>query len=381
MPQKIDVIVVPDTLSALGQLASYHRQRLNIPVLAITGSNGKTTTKEMVASLLKQKHSVWVTPGNYNNLIGLPFTLLGLEKHHEWCVAEMGMNARGEIARMVDIAQPVIRMVTNVGPAHIGELGSLEEIARAKGEIYLGGEKDSQAIINADDLRVVSLDSLKAYRRRRTFGSMDADVQVLNVESTALGLRVTLRVDDEEGLINIPLQGHHNALNAAGAIAAATAVTPLSLESIREGFKQLPAVAGRLSTRKVGSFTVVDDSYNANLVSALSAVRTAADIAGKARLVVAFGEMRELGPFSDEAHRQVGRELDRVGAAVVAAFGHEAKPVIEAMSLGQTHHEAQDFEALMHWLVGHVQEGDVVLLKGSRGSRMERVVEYLEGKA
>lgn len=379
--EDVDVIVVPDSLKALGDLAHYHKKRVGVPVIAITGSNGKTTTKEMVASLLRQKHSIWVTQGNYNNLVGLPFTLLGLRAHHQWCIAEMGMNARGEIDRMVQIAEPQIRLVTNIGPAHIGELGSMEEISRAKGELFgrVNLNPDGLAIVNSDDLRVMALENLKDWKQQRTFGSMSADVQVVHVESGIDSLTVDLKIDKRELQIKLPMQGQHNALNAVGAIAAATAVTSLTDEEIGEGFAQLPKAKGRLMVRKVGHYTVVDDSYNANLVSALSAIKTATSVAKGSRLVAAFGEMLELGVFSEDAHREVGRALTQAGAAIVATFGPGARPVLDGYGLGEAKHESDNFEALMGWFTANVQPGDVILLKGSRGSRMERVIEYLEG--
>ena len=377
-----DIIAVPDTLKSLGDLASYHQQRLGTPVIAITGSNGKTTTKEMLASILSQRFSVLPTLGNLNNLVGLPLTVLRLESHHQWCVAEMGMNARGEIGRMAEITSPVVGLITNIGPAHIGELGSMEGIALAKGELFeqlslLAGT----AVINLDDHRIVERSRASKVKKQLTFGThANADIHVGEVHAHAQGLNVELCIFGHRNDFELPLHGTHNALNAAAAVGAAIAAAPnaIDVEAIQLGLKAVGEVKGRLAVRSIGSLTVVDDSYNANAASAFAAIQTAAAFADERRLVVAFGAMKELGGFSAEAHAKVGAELANAGAAVVAAFGPEAGPVAEECRAGLARHEAEDFEALASWFISNLRPSDVVLVKGSRGSKMERMIVRIE---
>lgn len=377
----VHVIAVDDTLVALGELARFHRMRSQVPVIGLTGSNGKTTTKEMLASILSVNQEVLATAGNLNNLIGLPLTLLGIQPGHEVCVAEMGMNALGEIARMTEIAEPDIGLVTNVGRAHIGELGSQEAIAQAKGELFLGlHSEDAVAVVNADDPWITDWFQRARVNRAITFGSKpEADVRLLEAQPEGAGQRLALSVRGQNLSLKLPLPGHHNGINAAAACAAALALRgeDLSKEELRTGLESLNTVKGRLAVKETAGVTIIDDSYNANGASALAAIETAASIAAGRRLVVAFGEMLELGAFSHEEHSRVGRALAEAGVSVIAAFGPEAAPVA-SHSTASVRHEAEDFDSLNDWLMGQLRKGDVVLVKGSRGSRMERVIARIE---
>lgn len=378
---EVTVVQATDTLGALGDLARYHRRRLGTPVIALTGSNGKTSTKEMLAAILSVERGVLATEGNLNNLIGLPLTLLGLESGHDLCVAEMGMNALGEIARMVEIAEPAVGLVTNIGPAHIGELGSIENIALAKGEMYHGLDpEEGVAVVNLDDARVAGRARASGVRRKRTFGTdPGADVRVVTVLPLETGQRVHMVVDGEDLQVELSVLGRHNALNAAAAVAAATALEShrTSASAIVRGLAAAGGAQGRLTIRSIRNLTIIDDSYNANAASAVAAIETAAELARGRRLVAAFGEMLELGAFSEAAHREVGEALARAGFSVVGAFGEKAGP-LAAAALGNARHEPEDFDALLTWLIEQIQDGDVVLVKGSRGSRMERVIARIE---
>lgn len=377
----VEVVRVDDTLAALGALARHHRRRIGVPVLALTGSNGKTSTKEMMAAALGVERRVLATPGNLNNLVGLPLTLLGLEPEHEVAVTEMGMNALGEIAAMVAIAEPEVGLVTNVGPAHIGELGSIENIARAKGEMYAGLDPERGiGVVNLDDPRVVDQADRAGLARRRTFGAgAGADVRLIGTTGRGTAQWVRLEVDGEELSVEIQLPGLHQAQNLAAAVAAVTALPGVrpSRESLIEGLEGLAPVEGRGTVRRIGAYTVIDETYNANAASAAAAIEAAIALAQGRRVVAAIGEMKELGAFSEEAHREVGAALRRAGVDVVAAFGAEAGPVAEAAG-PRSRHEAEDLDALIDWLFDALQPGDVLLVKGSRGSRMERVITRLE---
>lgn len=382
------LVEVPDTLVALGRLAAAHRERFSIPVVALTGSNGKTTTKQLLASLLAETRTVLATEGNLNNLIGLPMTLLGLEAQHQVAVLEMGMNAPGEIARMAAIAKPDAALITNVGPAHIGMLGSMDAIARAKAEIFSAlHPEQGTMLLNLDDERVMAEADRSPVRHRRTFGWAEgADVRVLSSVTLPEGEQVELQVEGQRIEAQLPILGPHNAVNAAAAVAVATLgiFGPWDPRVVERGLSTARLAHGRLELRPVGPFTVVDDSYNANAASTIAAIQTVARRAARegGRFVVVLGEMRELGAFSEAEHARVGRAAVEHGAALVAALGPDARPIaLAAATAGvETVHEAEDISALFSWLRPRLRPGDTILVKGSRGMRMERFIEQLEGE-
>lgn len=384
---KITRVLVKDTLYALGELGAYHRKRMGTPMLALTGSNGKTTTKEMIAAIFGASRKVLKTEGNLNNLIGVPMTLLGLTREHQVAVVEMGMNTKGEIARYTEIARPEVGLVLNVGPAHIGYLGSIDAVGDAKGELYFGLDREQGiAVVNADDPQVTRVAKAAGVKRQRTFGkSAGADVRLLSYLATEEGGRARYLVDGTGFELELSIAGEHNAMNAAGAIAATTvqgaAYAPATLEEIARGLKSASWAARRMAFEPIGSWTVVDDCYNANSASMLAAIETVrarAAASGK-RFVAVLGEMRELGTYAAEEHARVGEAAANAGAAVVAAFGKEAAPIAEvAQKRGiAAHHEAEDVEAMWRFLSSSLAEGDVVLVKGSRGMKMERFIEKM----
>ncbi len=380
-PSELAVIRVPDSLFALGELAQAHRKRMPARRVALTGSNGKTSTKEMLAAILAVGLRTLKTEGNLNNLIGLPMTVLGIGAEHEVAVIEMGMNTPGEIARYTEIVDPDVGMVINVGPAHIGMLGSMEAIARAKGELYRGLRPDAIAVVNADDPHVVKAVEETGAERRLSFGRGDADVRLLSAVDWGDGQRIGVAVATEAIDVEVPLAGAHNALNATAAIAAAHALGA-PLEWAIQGLPRTSRVARRLSAETVGPYLLVDDCYNANAASMTAALTTVGARAAREgrRLVALLGEMRELGGFSAELHASVGRTAVESGAVLVAAFGPEAQPIAEAAATAgvDARHEAGDLEALFSWLRDRLQPRDVILVKGSRGIRMERFIERLK---
>ncbi len=380
------VVAVDDTLVGLGALAQHHRRRLGTPrVVALTGSNGKTSTKELLAAVLGTRLRTRKTEGNLNNLVGLPLTLLSLAEGDEAAVLELGMNAPGEIARMVALAEPDVALVVNVGPAHVGELGSIEAVARAKGELYAGAPAAATIVVNADDARVVAQAAASGRAGRRTFGrAAGADVRLVETHVAGEGQALVLEVDGARLEAYVPYPGAHNALNAAAAVAAATAAEPtLTLAELASGLAAAPRVKGRLMEQAVGPWRVVDDAYNANTASTVAALDTLAERRGAGRLVALLGEMRELGAFAPAEHAAVGAHAARVGAALVAAFGPDAAPVAEAARAGgvEARHEASDAEALWRWVEPRLAPGDLVLVKGSRGIRMEQFLDRLRAAA
>lgn len=369
VPPGVAVIRVEDTLFALGELARAHRGRMNARVIGLTGSNGKTTTKEMLAAVLGVGWKTLKTEGNLNNLIGVPMTVLGMTREHDVAVIEMGMNTPGEIGRYTQIADPDVGLVINVGPAHIGRLGSMEAIAKAKGELYAGLRSDAVAVVNADDPWVVQVASDVA--RRVTFGRERGEVRLLNVTDAEGGQKIEVSVAGDRIEATIPFEGEHNAVNATAAIAAAHALGA-PLDWAGSGLPSSARIAGRLSFVTVGPYVLVDDCYNANAASMAAAIKTASARAKREgrRFVALLGEMRELGEFSEEQHASVGR-LAAEHAALVASFGPLAKPI-------GGRHEDEDVDALYTWLRSELRDGDLILIKGSRGMRMERFVRRLE---
>jgi UDP-N-acetylmuramoyl-tripeptide--D-alanyl-D-alanine ligase len=386
----LPLVVVDDTLRALGDLAAHHRRRFAIPVVALTGSNGKTTTKEMTAAILAESKRVLKTEGNLNNLIGVPMTLLGLKSDHDAAVIEMGMNTPGEIARYAEIARPDAGMVINVGPAHIGMLGSLRAIAEAKGELYRGLDKRKGiAVVNADDPEVVRVAKSSGVERVRTFGRRaDADVRLVDSTPTfdgdRAGQRIRIEIDkSREVAVALGLPGAHNAMNAAAAVALATALPSMATpDQIAEGLPKATRVSRRMSFDRIGPYLLVDDCYNANSSSMKAAIETvsARVAAAGGRFVALLGEMRELGGYALEEHASVGDALVAAKAALIASFGGLARPIAEAAKRAgiEAHHEDEDLDALYAWLAPRLRADDIILVKGSRGMKMERFIERLK---
>ncbi|MCK6549337.1 UDP-N-acetylmuramoyl-tripeptide--D-alanyl-D-alanine ligase [Myxococcota bacterium] len=390
------IIEVDDTLFALGELGRFHRRRVKPRVLALTGSNGKTTTKELLAAIVGVSRRTLKTEGNLNNLIGVPMTLLGLGDEHEVAVVEMGMNVPGEIARYTAIAEPDVGVIVNVGPAHIGNLGSLDAIGDAKGELFHGMDREKAiAVVNADDPQVVRVARAADVAHQRTFGWSDgADVCVLSwapvfdADTGLAGGRAIYSVDGQRIEVELPFAGRHIAMNAAAAIATATATTDagawsVSLDDVVRGIPRARGAGRRMSFEPVGPYLVVDDCYNANSASMLAAFETVSSriAALGGRFVAVLGEMRELGAHSRDEHAKVGRAVAERGAAIVAALGTEARALADAAGAPEVRWEERDADALWAWLRPQLRAGDVVLVKGSRGMKMERFVDWLRAHA
>jgi UDP-N-acetylmuramoyl-tripeptide--D-alanyl-D-alanine ligase len=370
-------LLVRDTRQALGDLAAYWRGKFNIPLVAITGSNGKTTVKEMLASILRavtgDENQVLATEGNLNNDIGLPLTLLQLRQQHRYAVVEMGMNHAGEISYLTRLGRPDVALVNNATTAHLGGLGSVEAIAKAKGEIFEGLSADGVAIINADDQFSPLWKSLATGKQILTFGiSGGADVSAtfkLHAESSELQLKTPLG----EASVNLPVAGKHNISNALAATAAAIAIGT-TLPNIVQGLESFTGVKGRLQTKQaVNGAVVIDDTYNANPASMKAAIDVLAAREGTKLLVL--GDMGELGDGAASMHADIGRYAKQAGIEKLYVLGELSHEMVMAFGEGACHFDSP--EALVSSLSESLDQGSTVLVKGSRFMKMERVVNLL----
>ena len=379
LPAGVAAIAVDDTLRALGDLASFHRQRFAIPVVAVTGSNGKTTTKEMLAAILEQTGVGLKTEGNLNNLIGLPQMLFRLNGSHRWAVLEMGMSAFGEIDRLAEIARPDVGIITNAYPAHLETLGSVEGVARAKGELFLRLPAEGYAVFNADDPLIARCPSPEGVSRV-SFGLRTADVSVEGVENLGRnGQRFILRLPAASVQVTLRAFGRHNVANALAAAAAAH-VLGLNAETIARGLGEFTPYARRFNLEEVGEVVLIDDSYNANPASMAAALTTLREIREGRRAVAVLGDMLELGDGAEEAHRQLGLLaatcVDRLYvmggmAGIVAAGAIEGGLAEDAVIVATSH------DGIVADLRRTTAAGDFILVKGSRGLAMDRVAEKM----
>jgi UDP-N-acetylmuramoyl-tripeptide--D-alanyl-D-alanine ligase len=381
--QGTTVIAVKDTLRALGDLAASFRRRFSVPVVAVTGSNGKTTTKEMLAAILEQTGAGLKTGGNLNNLIGLPQMLFRLRPEHRWAVLEMGMSEPGEIDRLAEIAAPRVGIVLNAFPAHLDSMGSVENVARAKGELLLRLPADGCAVYNADD-PLVALQPSPAGVRRLSFGLAGADVCALEIESLGLaGQRFSLQIAGTQYPVVLGAFGRHNVYNALAAAAAAHALG-IPSELIRNGLEAFSPYDKRFRLEQVQGLVLIDDSYNANPASMEAALTTLAELKGNRRAFVALGAMLELGGDEAEMHRRLGAQAARVADRLYLYGDLSAHTAAGALAAGMPETaivRAQSHGGIVADILALAEPGDFVLVKGSRGMKMERVAEGIRNGA
>jgi len=372
---KAPQLLVADTRRALGDLARGWRKRFKVPVLGVTGSNGKTTVKEMMAAIMGQHMKVLVTRGNLNNDIGVPLTLFGMCREDRAAIIEMGANHPGEIAYLAGIARPTVGVVTNAGPAHLEGFGTVEGVARAKGEMFQSLGAEGIAIINADDQYAPLWREMAAPRRVISFGlHEDADVHARDLQpGDSTGQRFVLRTPAGEQPVRLRLAGQHNVMNALAAAAACHAAG-VSLAVIVEGLQRAAAAPGRLQfKRATRGASICDDTYNANPRSLRAALETMQAMGGVTWLVL--GDMGELGEHTHALHRDAGVAARELGVQRLFALGRLAALSAEAYGQGADHFE--DVESLCRALTRELSPGVRVLVKGSRSMRMERVVQAL----
>ncbi|MGO9836511.1 MAG: UDP-N-acetylmuramoyl-tripeptide--D-alanyl-D-alanine ligase [Polyangiaceae bacterium] len=385
---RVDVVEVDDTLVAWGAIAGAHlrewrRSSPEARVVAITGSAGKTTTKELCAALLRAVAACHATSGNLNNRVGMPAVVLGLEPHHRFAVLELGMSVPGEIAALAAIADPDVAVVTNVGLAHAGGVGgTLEDVGREKGALFAHLGPEGVAVANADDPAVVAQTRRAQSARSVLFGRSErSDVRLVRRKPLgAEGSRVYVRRADRESAFVLPIPGEVAAIDFTAALAAAEAALGVTLDDARiaSALRTLPPIAGRMQVRRLqNDILVIDDAYNANPASVRAALSALGEIAG-ARRVAVLGEMKELGPEAEREHERLGEAVASAGVALLVSCGGLADLTVRtAKGGGVEAFCAKDAAEAALVCAEHVRTGDRVLVKASRSVGAERVVDAL----
>ncbi len=370
-------IVVDDTTRALGQLGNYWRRQFESPLMALTGSNGKTTVREMLAAILRAatgKQAVLATRGNLNNHIGVPLTLLELRREHRYAVIEMGMNHAGELSYITQLAEPDVALINNAGVAHIENFGSSEAIARAKGEIFEGLQADGIAVINADERYAPLWRELCAGKRRLEFALAAKAEVTATYRIRQLDSEIVLRTPLGEARAVVPAPGLHNVRNALAASAAATALA-VPTATVAAGLARFGGIKGRLQRKAcVHGATLIDDTYNANPDSVRAAIAVLAQAPGTKLLVL--GDMGELGLEAPELHAQVGVFARASGIDRLFTFGELSAHATQAFGAGARHFTR--IEDLLAEIENALAPDVTLLVKGSRFMQMERVVKSLE---
>lgn len=378
--QRPCVIAVSDTLKALGDLAAFYRGRTEASVVAITGTNGKTTTKEMTAAVLGQSFCVLKTAGNFNNLIGLPLTLFELKNEHEWAVLELAMNHPGEIARLTDICKPQIGVITNIESGHLEGVKDIDGVMRAKGELLEGLGKDGTAVLNIDDPRLCKL-AEHFPGRIISFGiDSSAEVWATPVSQAASGHSFDLFWYDESIRVRLAIPGNGAIYNALAAAAVGYRLG-LSIEEVKKGLEAAHGLPGRMEIITLsGGIYVINDTYNANPGSMAQALETLCALKGNGRGIFIAGDMLELGDYAKSAHKELGITIARWGLSRLLVTGEFAQAVVDA-AVGAGMDPSQTFvgsqEDILEALKGRLGPGDWILVKGSRLMGMERVVDGL----
>jgi len=362
-------IIVNDTLVALGKLAKAWRNQFSIPVIGITGSNGKTTVKEIVTSILSCEKNVLATPGNFNNDIGMPLTLMQIDENHDAAVIEMGANHPKEIEYLSKISSPTIAIVTNAGPAHLEGFGDLDGVAKSKGEIFEQLAENGTAILNADDKYYRYWKELCGSKKIISFGlSSDADVYARHEHE-----HISLTTPNGEVNVNFKMLGEHNLMNALAATATCCAIN-ISLDSIRQGLEKMQGVTGRLQLKagRNGS-QLIDDTYNANPASLDVALTVLSEFSGQHLL--ALGDMGELGAEMEHLHSEAGEQARLSGVNKLYTVGQYAR--LAARSFGENSQVFEDKPSMITELKNCMANDVTLLVKGSRFMQMEVIVDAL----
>lgn len=375
--EKYPAVIVKDTTKALGALASIYRNKFSIPFIAVAGSNGKTTTKEMISNILKMKYSVLNTSGNLNNQFGVPLTLFKLSKKHQIAVIEIGTNHFGEIKYLTEIVNPTHGIITNIGKEHLEYLKNIGEVAKEESEVFNYLKNNGTVFVNADD-QLVEKASLNT-KNKIKFGFNGNHVRIkgklLSVNKSGCG---TFSIQQNGGkgfIVNLSVPGNHMMQNglAAAVVGLEFGVSPRQISSALKKFK---AVDKRMEIKKIKSITIINDTYNANTESMLSALGAVGAIKSKGKKILILADMLELGASSANEHKMVGKAINKTNCDFLLTLGKEAKLIHENAAVDLKYHYEQK-NMLSEYAAGLVSKGDVVLVKGSRGMKMEDVVLFL----
>ena len=376
------LIRVDDTFMALGDIAKYYKKKYNVPTVAVTGSVGKTTTKDMLASVMAQKFNTLKTQGNFNNEIGLPLTVFGLEKEHEAAVLEMGQSHFGEIHHLADIARPDVAVITNIGMSHIENLGSQEGIFRAKMEITDFFGTANTLIINGDD-KFLNTVSDKEYKViKYGIENENCDVRAYDVTDKGVnGVEFSVDIGNKPYRVLINVPGVHNVYNALAAICVGNAFD-VEPDKIISGIENFELTKMRMAVEKFGDVTVINDCYNASPDSVRASLKVLASAYAKRRIAI-LGDILEMGDFAKDAHTALGAAVSESGAEILVTVGENAKYIADGLA-DKSRPEVIHFDktrTASEYVYNMVQNGDVVLVKASRGMKFEMIVEMIEKRA
>ncbi len=373
------ILKVDDTLTAYQKLACHWREKFKIPVVSITGSTGKTTTKDLTAAALSPLGAIQKTSANFNNEIGVPLTLLGINENHKAAVVEIGMRGLGQIENLAKYVQPTIGIVTNVNETHIELLGSIENISKAKGELVEAIPEGGTVILNADDKNVAAMKKLaKPGVKIFTYGiDNPADLTADNILIDAYSTEFNVKYGEKILNFEIPIIGRHNVSNALAAIAAGLTLN-LSLEEIRNGFASLATTKMRFEVIRRDGIVIVNDAYNASPASMRASIQTVAEIYDGRKIAV-LGDMLELGKISEKVHRDIGEEVAKNNFDILITIGELGKFIaagaeeagLKNIFMTSTHEEAAKK------IISVMQEGDTILFKASHGMHMEKIIELI----
>jgi UDP-N-acetylmuramoyl-tripeptide--D-alanyl-D-alanine ligase len=375
------VIKVEDTLKALADIAAYYRQKFRIPFIGITGSVGKTSTKEMITRVLSRKYKVLKNEGNLNNEIGVPLTIFNLDDFHEIAVVEMGMSDFGEIHRLTSITRPDIAVITNIGLSHIENLGSRQNILKAKMEIFEGLSEKGIAILNGDDKLLYGLKDLLKFKTVYYGMEEELDYQAYNVQTSGeRGSRFDITMKNKDYRVNIYVPGVHNIYNALAAVAVGIE-TGIPVDDIIEGIADFSSTKMRLDITSHNGIKIINDTYNASPQSMEAAINVLKDVSGSKRTIAVLGDMLEMGKFGYKAHNSIGKFAVSKGIDYIISVGENARGIVQgALEAGAKASGVLSFNdnaEAGRFLKDFVQNGDVVLVKGSRGMKMEEIVNQL----
>jgi UDP-N-acetylmuramoyl-tripeptide--D-alanyl-D-alanine ligase len=377
----ITCVAVEDTTRSLGDLAAYNRRRADALVVAITGSNGKTTTRRLTSAVMNRRFNTLSTVGNFNNQIGLPLTLLNLQRDHQWALVEIGTNSPGEIARLAEICTAEIGVITNIGPAHLEKLGSLDGVMREKGALLKHLKSGGQAVLNADDRRIRNL-AAQTERDVVLFGlCADATIRAEAIKETISGINFTLVLPEQRIEVALGACGNFMVTNALAAAATAH-LAGMSINQIKAGIESFRPAAGRMDIWQTpDGIHIIDDTYNANPESMQAAINTLKATSAGSRTIVVSGDMLELGEHAESMHKQIGAMAAASGIRKLYVTGDFAQAVAagarrEKMSAVNIFSGSKD--DIIDDLKQTLKPGDWVLIKGSRGMAMEDVVNALK---